>query len=99
MFLFVWWIVREIMKTLLIMYYSVHVSFCDQVLCLASIGGQKVKPHIKAILGTLWATPLARQFNFCGLKGKRKAMVSCWKFLKAAVTKYMHVTEMGRGMF
>ena len=66
-----WWIVKEIMKTLLIMYYSVHVSFCDQVLCLASVGGRKVKPHIKAILGTIWATPLARQFNFCGLKGKR----------------------------
>ena len=32
-------------------------------------------------------------------EGKRKAMVSCWKFLKAAVTKYMHVTEMGRGVF
>ena len=32
-------------------------------------------------------------------EGKRKAMVSCWKFLKDAVTKYMHVTEMGRGVF
>ena len=32
-------------------------------------------------------------------EGKRKAMVSCGKFLKAAVTKYMHVTEMGRGVF
>ena len=32
-------------------------------------------------------------------EGKRKAMVSCWKFLIDAVTKYMHVivTEMGRG--
>ena len=52
------------------MYYSVHVSFCDQVLCLASVGGRKVKPRVKAILRTLWATPLARRFNFCGLKGK-----------------------------
>ena len=48
-----------------------NVSFCEQVLYLASIGGREVKPHIKAIPETLWVTPLARQFNFCGLKGKR----------------------------
>ena len=32
-------------------------------------------------------------------EGKRKTMVSGWKFLKDAVTKYMHVTEIGRGVF
>ena len=32
-------------------------------------------------------------------EGKRKAMVSCWKFLKDAVTKCMPVTEIGRGAF
>ena len=32
-------------------------------------------------------------------EGKRKARVSCWKFLQDTVTKYMHDTEMGRGVF
>ena len=32
-------------------------------------------------------------------KGRRKATVSCWKFLKDAVTKCMPVTEIGRGVF
>ena len=39
---------------LVLQVYSVHVSFCEQVLYLASIGGRRAKPHIKAILGTLW---------------------------------------------
>ena len=32
-------------------------------------------------------------------EGKRKARVSCWKFLQDTITKYMHGTEMGRGVF